>query len=104
MISQLVEKVVASYNTNNVAVTPLSSNLTLTNLLDKVVPWVAIIAGTLAFFFLVYSGFLYLTANGNPDAAKKGQAGIINAIIGLVIIFLAWGITTAIVNLLGGKS
>ncbi len=65
-------------------------------LLGKVTNWVFIIAGIVAFFYLIYSGFIYLTAGGNPDAAKKGQQGILNAIIGVVIITLAYGIVTAI--------
>ena len=72
--------------------------------LEVVVNWILILAGVIAFFYLVWSGFIYLTAGGNPDAAKKGQQGIINAIIGLVIIFLAFAIVRAVVSLLGTKT
>jgi len=58
------------------------------------------IAGIVAFFYLVYSGFVYLTAGGNPDAAKKGQQGILNAVIGIVIIGIAYGLVTVIIDLL----
>jgi len=64
-----------------------------------IVNWVLIIAGVVAFFYLVYSGFIYLTAGGNPDAAKKGQQGILNAIIGIVIITLSYVIVRAVVSL-----
>ena len=69
-------------------------------LLDAVTSWILLIAGVVAFFYLIYSGFTYLTAGGNPESAKKGQQGIINAIIGLVIIFLAFAIVRAVVSLL----
>ena len=59
---------------------------------------IAVVAGALAFIFLVYSGILYLTAGGNPDAAKKGQQGILNAVIGIVIIIAAWAIINAVVG------
>ena len=84
---------------------PPGSTLTFSwgDLLSTVTNWVFIIAGIVAFFYLVYSGFTYLTAGGNADNAKKGQQGIINAIIGLVIIFLAFAIVRAITSLLGGS-
>lgn len=70
-------------------------------LLTVVTNWILLIAGIVAFFYLIYAGFIYLTAAGNPESAKKGQQGIINAIIGLVIIFLAYAIVRAVVSLLG---
>lgn len=82
-------------NANN-----FNNGTTFANLLSVVMVWVFALAGIVAFFFLVFSGFVYLTAGGNPDAAKKGQQGIINAIIGLVIIFLAYAIVVAVMNLL----
>ena len=70
------------------------------NILTTVTNYVFIIAGVIAFIYLIYSGFIYLTAGGNPDAAKKGQTGILNAIIGLVIIFLAFAIVRFVVSFL----
>ena len=75
--------------------------MTWMTLMEIVTTWIFIIAGVVAFFYLIYSGFIYLTAGGNPDAAKKGQQGILNAIIGLVIIVLAYSIVRGVVSLLG---
>jgi len=66
------------------------------DLFGKAVDIIALVAGIIAFFYLVYSGILYLTAAGNPDAAKKGQQGLINAIIGIIIIVAAWAILQAV--------
>ena len=68
-------------------------------LVDKGITYISIIAGILAFFYLVWSGFQYVTSAGNADAAKKGQQGIINAIIGIVVIVMAYAIVTAVVSL-----
>lgn len=99
----LIEKVLAAgVDANSVAINVgNSSTVNLTNIVNKATTWVGSIAGVVAFFYLVYSGFVYLTAGGSPDAAKKGSQGIMNAIIGLVIIALAWGITQAITKTLG---
>lgn len=69
---------------------------------SKVIEIILLIAGVLAVIYLIYSGILYITAAGNPDSAKKGQQGIINAIIGIVIIVAAYFIIGAVVNLAGG--
>lgn len=70
----------------------LITNLGTGNVLDRLINWVGIIAGIVAFFYLVYGGFIYITAAGNPESAKKGGQAIVNAIIGLVVIALAYGI------------
>lgn len=93
----LVDKAVA-VGLNMVISTSGNSNMDL--LVKKIANWVGAIAGVIAFFYLVYSGFIYLTAGGNADAAKKGGQGIINAIIGLAIIALAYALVAAVVGIL----
>lgn len=90
-------------NVNNLQVNMNTSGTnSLNGVIGSIIGWVMILAGVIAFFYLVYSGFIYLTAGGNADAAKKGQQGIINALIGLVIIFLAWAIVSAFTGFLSG--
>ncbi len=62
------------------------------------------IAGAIAVLYLIYSGILYLTAAGNPDAAKKGQQGVVNAIIGIIIIALSYVIIKAVSGTVGGTT
>lgn len=73
-------------------------------LINTVITWICMIAAALAIIYLIYSGIIYITAAGNPDAAKKGQQGVINAIIGIVIIVLAYFIATAITRFAGGAA
>lgn len=72
------------------------------NILSYAITWIIYVAGALAVIYLVYSGILYITAAGNPDAAKKGQQGIVNAIIGLVIIVLAYVIVNVVISAVSG--
>lgn len=72
----------------------------ITDLADKVIGWILLVAMILAVIYLIIAGVTYITAGGNPDAAKKGQQGIINAIIGIVIIVLAWVIANSVAGLL----
>jgi len=41
----------------------------------------------------IVAGFQYMTAGGNEERTKKALGLIKNAVIGLVIILMAWGIT-----------
>ncbi len=68
----------------------------LTNMVTSVIDILLFVAGALAVIYLIYSGILYITAAGNPDAAKKGQQGILNAVIGIVIIVLAYFIASSV--------
>ena len=72
--------------------------VTLTGLVLYLANLITTIAAVVAFFVFIYSGFLYLTAGGNPDQAKKGQQGIVNAIIGLIIIAFSYVLLAAVSN------
>ena len=56
------------------------------------IPILMSLVGIILFLMLVAGGFSMLTAVGNPDKVKKGQALIANALIGFVIIFVAYWI------------
>ena len=57
---------------------------------QSVLSVVLLLSGVLAVLYLVYSGVQYITSAGNPDKIKTARAGIINAIIGIVIIVAAF--------------
>lgn len=91
----LTEKIMAFETNLTVSNT---EGVTIPGLVTKIANIVGVVAGALAFIYLLYSGILYVTANGNPDQAKKAQSGILNAIIGIVIIVLAYAIFSAVKN------
>lgn len=92
----LVEK---AYAYDWPALTLRTGETDLGDLATVVIDWVLLVAMILAVIYLIYSGIIYITAGGNPDAAKKGQQGVINAIIGIVIIALAYVIAYSVANL-----
>lgn len=60
--------------------------------------------GVIFIVLMVLSGYQWLTAGGNEDAIKKAKSRIINAIIGLAIVILAYSITAFVFkNLPGGN-
>lgn len=58
----------------------------------------SIIVGVLAVLFLIYSGIQYITANGDPTKATAARQGIVNAIIGIIVVLLASSIVKWVMN------
>lgn len=56
------------------------------------------IAGLVAVVYLIMGGFSYITAAGNEEQTKKATKTLLNAVIGLVIIFAAFAIVNTIQN------
>jgi len=56
-------------------------------LISVLIWWAFRLAGILAFAMIVYAGFQYLTSGGNTAQQKDAQERIMNAIIGLVLLF-----------------
>lgn len=73
-----------------------SAGLDIGVLVTRVIDILLFVAGVAAIIYLIYSGILYITAAGNPDAVKKGQQGILNAAIGIAIIVLAFFIAKGV--------
>jgi len=64
----------------------------------KVARVIAIIAGVSAMIVIVVSGFSYMTADGDPQKAKKARDALVGALIGLFIIAIAGVIITFVIN------
>jgi len=58
------------------------------------------IAGLVAVLFLILGGFRYITSAGNEETAENAKKIITNAIIGIVVIILAFVIVRVISNAL----
>jgi uncharacterized membrane protein len=59
------------------------------DMITRIANWVLWIAGVLAVIYLIYGGIIYITSAGNEDRAKAGKSAVLNAVIGLVVIFLS---------------
>lgn len=85
-------------------ITPLQSGrLTGSGgIIDMVVTWVLILAAAIAVIYLIYGGLLYITAGGDAEKATKGRTALINAIIGIIIIALAFVIVQWVGSVIQG--
>ena len=57
--------------------------------------------GIFFFILMVYGGFLWMTARGNDEQVTKAQDLIKDAIIGMIVVVMAYGITVAVGKMIG---
>ena len=74
----------------------------LSTVAGKVVGIIISLSGFLLAIYLVYGGFLWMTSGGEEEKIKKAKGMITNAIIGLVIVILAYAISNFVIERLGG--
>lgn len=79
---------------------PIVPGITLRDLFVSVVRWALMIAAIIAVLYLIFGGFLYLTAGGDAERVTKAKTTIVNAVIGIVVIALAFAIFFAVSNVL----
>ncbi len=59
-------------------------------LIGKVMGWVLAIIALIAFIYLIINGVKYITAGGDAAKATEARTGILNAIIGVVVVLIAF--------------
>lgn len=67
-------------------------------LLISVTSWILGIVGAVAVLFIIYGGFRYITAQGNSQQMDAAKNILIKAIIGLVIVVVAYVIVNVVVT------
>lgn len=70
------------------------------SLANNIIKILLYVCGMIAVVFLIIGGYQYLTSGGNEEAAEKGRKTLLNAIIGIVIIIMAFAIVSVVTNTL----
>lgn len=69
----------------------LNQNLnSLGRIISTVIPYLFGGAGLLLLLYLIWGGFGYMLSGGDPKAAEGAKQKITNALVGFVIIFVAY--------------
>lgn len=76
--------------------------LTLTQLIVRILQIFFGIVGVIFLGLLLYAGFLWMTSQGEVEKITKAKKMITAGVIGMVLIFSAFGIASFLYNALGG--
>ena len=87
------------FNPFNIGSQNTDATLTFSKIVGIVMGWVLAIVAIIAFVYLIISGVNYITAGGDAEKATKARAGILNAIIGIVVVVLSYFILRFAANL-----
>jgi hypothetical protein len=89
-----------------VGVTAPSIDLTggIGSLITSLVPYLVGAAGFALLIYIIIGGYQIMFSGGDPKGIAAGRSKVTNAIIGILIVFLAFGITMLVTNMLGLSS
>lgn len=75
------------------------------NIVGSIIKTVLSLLGIVFLILIIFSGYQWMTAGGNEEQVSKAKDRIRNAVIGVVIVVLAYAITAFVFkNLPGGSS
>jgi type IV secretion system pilin len=69
-------------------------NAVVSGILTAVYAW----AGIICVLIIIIAGYLYVTANANAQRIKRAKDAILYAIVGLVVIMMAFVITQFVIG------
>lgn len=70
----------------------------------NIINWVLGLLGIVAVIMVLYGGFQWLTAGGSEDKVASAKKILQSAVIGLIIILLAWAIVNYVLSTAGNVS
>ena len=74
---------------------------TIEGLLEAIVRFLRNIAAPIAAGMIIYGAYQILFAAGDPEKIKTGKRTILYTVIGYAIIWIGWGITSIIREIIG---
>lgn len=80
---------------SDVGIPVRAANATSMVAILNTVYWVAGVVGVIV---IIIAGFLYVTSTGDPSKTKRAKDAILYAVVGLVIIVLAFTITQIVLG------
>lgn len=75
-----------------------STTMEAEDIIATIIKLVLSLLGIIFVVLMIFSGYQWMTAGGNEEVVKKAKSRITSAVIGLVIVLFAYGITAFIFN------
>lgn len=82
---------------------PISNNgyKNIGDIVNTILPYIFVIAGLILLGMLIMGGIGLMTSGGNPDKTKASYGRITHALIGFLIIFVAYFVAQLVQIMLG---
>jgi len=77
-------------------------NVDIWSALDTVTNYIFWLVIMAAVIFIIVAGYNFITAAGEPEKIKTAQRMVLYALIGVLVVFLAWGLVKLVEGVLGG--
>lgn len=74
---------------------------TIGDVISALLRYLFVFAGLGVLLYLLYGGFQLMTSGGDPKGVAEGKGKITNAIVGFIIIFVAYWIIQAVAIIFG---
>ena len=78
-----------------------NTDATIGDVFSEILKYVFILAGLAFFLYLILAGFQLMTSGGDPAGIQAAQGKILNAVIGLVVIFTSYWLVQIIETVFG---
>lgn len=78
----------------------LVGNTTIGSIVSAAIPWIFTIAGMLLLVYLIFGGLQLMLAQGDPKNTQAAKSHITNALVGFIIVFLAYFIVQLVGSIL----
>ncbi len=76
---------------------PLAAN-SICGLMKLILGFVLSVGGPIAAGFLVWAGFKFISARGNPGDIARAKENLVNVLLGILIFMAAWFLGQVIAN------
>jgi len=70
----------------------------MVTIIGKLIGYLLALLGVVFTGLLIYAGFLWMTAAGNEEQIGKSKKMLVNAVVGLIIIVLAYTISNFVID------
>lgn len=81
---------------------PLTSD-SITGLVDQIATWLLGIGLTISTIIIIWAAIVFMTSGGSETKVTMARKTLWYAIIGIVVLLLAKGVTSIVANFLGGN-
>ncbi len=83
---------------NLVAPTPVLKNADLIKIIFTAIQYVLAFLGVVALVVIIIGGFMWMTAGGNEEKVGKAKKVLIQGLIGLIVVLLAFALASFVIS------